>query len=217
MTADNADVFKTDVAFKGMIPAEPLRGRGSFAVLLEPAAKGAIVCACVGGVCPARLDVHNEGHDFADAAPGDCAALHSTDAGAAQVLWREPGSGRKWAYVRLGNRNTEFWARIEGAYVVGSNQWSYLFTEVHKTGTGYGSWQSLPFGRAGVAYNGVEDPNDGEGLEGNGVNLDDLADPIYWPAGLGIIVRMRELRIKDDNVEYWFQFENAVTCCPSSM
>ena len=75
---------------------------GKFAILLEPIADGKIGVGCLGGVCPVKIDVEDEDHGYADIADAEAGNLKSCDCGAAQILWKEDGTGTKWAVVRLG-------------------------------------------------------------------------------------------------------------------
>jgi hypothetical protein len=88
------------VAFKGISPtvADHL---GRFAVLLEPVKQGDIGPACVAGVCIVHVDVQDEDHEYADIADGRY-RLATSDSGTARILWKEGGTGTKWAVVRLG-------------------------------------------------------------------------------------------------------------------
>jgi hypothetical protein len=99
---DNADEFKNRVAIVGVLPAIDTHF-GNFAILLEPMKDGAIGRACVAGVCPARIYIEKEWHQYADVEDGQPARLKSRPSGGAQILWKESGEGaEKLAIVRLG-------------------------------------------------------------------------------------------------------------------
>jgi hypothetical protein len=99
--SDNLEEFKNRVVFSGAVPF--ISGyRGRFVVLLEPLAAGAIGLGVVSGVCPVKVYVNNENHQFADVQNDTCGYLWSGASGAAQILWKESGTGVKWAVVRLG-------------------------------------------------------------------------------------------------------------------
>lgn len=80
----------------------PEGGEAVFAVLLEPAADGDFAPAQVSGVCPVQINVTDEAHAYASPVAGDTEMLGSDTAGA-PVLWKESGTGTKWAYVLLGS------------------------------------------------------------------------------------------------------------------
>lgn len=54
------------------------------------------------------------------------------------------------------------------------NQWTYTITEIYKSSTGYDGWSDLSGGRTGTAYNFAEDQNAATGVQGNGVDQDNL-------------------------------------------
>jgi hypothetical protein len=111
--SDSLDAFQNQVALKGVVPdADDHTGR--FAILLEPAATYAIVPALVVGLAPVRVDVLNAAHRFADVADGVTANLKSAPSGAAEILWKETGTGLKWALVRVAvGARPACWARLK--------------------------------------------------------------------------------------------------------
>jgi hypothetical protein len=68
---------------------------------MEPLESGAVGRACVAGVCPVRLNVIDADHRYADV---DDAAytLKTSNTGGTRILWKESGTGTKWAMVLLG-------------------------------------------------------------------------------------------------------------------
>jgi len=189
---------------------------GRFVLLVEPIKQGEIGKAVVTGITACQLSVDREWHDRADIIDGDALLLKSSTNGAATILWKEAAGVTRWAIVRLCNRyEEEFKAKVvaresvRGEYDQWQNKWRYTVVEQTLSFTGYGGWQMKANGRTVQAFNGVEDPNDGIGEEGNGVIVDD--DLTLRPAGIGAVVNVTEVRygfgdtaIKD----YWFHFEN---------
>lgn len=98
---DSLESFKNKVAFKGVTPSQAAH-IGKFVILQEPIKAGEIGSAWITGFCPVQVDMINANHRFADIADGDSAALRSSSAGAAQILWVESGTGIKWAAVQIG-------------------------------------------------------------------------------------------------------------------
>ena len=96
----NEDEFKNRVALSCVTPAADTH-EGRFVILLEPIAVGKIGRAYAAGICPARVQVKDEDHWFADVKDGETSCLESRASGAAQILWKEAGTGLKWAIVRL--------------------------------------------------------------------------------------------------------------------
>ena len=101
---DNEEEFKSRVALSGVV-ANPATHLGRFVVLLEPVADGKLGRACVSGVCPCEIDVIDASHKYADVNPdsGDRYTLASRQFGGAEILWKESGTGDKWAVLRLGS------------------------------------------------------------------------------------------------------------------
>lgn len=100
LPADDENAFLREPAIRGV---EPTSAHASaYVVLLEPALEDRVIRACVAGVCAARVDVTSTAHGYAVAKAGETGHLASAGIGPAQILWRESGTGVKWALVRLG-------------------------------------------------------------------------------------------------------------------
>jgi len=113
--ADNLLSFQNQVSLVGVTPTE-VDHLGRFVVLLEPVRTGAIGQACISGVCPIRLNVLDEEHEFAEIEEGCSENLQSATAGSGFILWKEPVDYAeyggcysygydllRWALVRIGN------------------------------------------------------------------------------------------------------------------
>ena len=98
--AIDVDAFKNQPAISCVTPAADHVGK--FVILLEPLAAGSIGRAMAAGVCPAKIDITDTNHGYADAADGQTGNLDSSSSGAAQILWAESGTGVKWTLVRWG-------------------------------------------------------------------------------------------------------------------
>jgi hypothetical protein len=127
---DNLDSFKNKLAFIGAVPTTA-GYTGKFAVLLEPAANGTIVRAVVAGVVPVKVDFGDAAHGFADVKNLDSTSLKSNAAGSAQILWKQSGTGVKWALVRLNNimagnlaNPATLGGNTEGLETPASNTWT---------------------------------------------------------------------------------------------
>mgnify|MGYP005852583313 CR=1 FL=1 len=96
---DSLDQFKNRVAMVGVVPTA--YHTGAFAVLLEPIRDGEMGQAYVDGLCPAKVQVADAGHWFADVNIGTCSTLRAGPTGSATIIWKESGTGTKWAVVRL--------------------------------------------------------------------------------------------------------------------
>ena len=116
LPSDNLLSFQNQIAFVGVTPTE-VDHLGRFVVLLEPLRDGMIGQACLSGVCPIRLNVLDEEHEWADIEDGETDSLKTDTAGSAFILWKEDASGGyggygygygyygglRWALVRLSN------------------------------------------------------------------------------------------------------------------
>ena len=144
--SENLDEFKRQVTFAGVSPALPTHLH-QFAVLQDAVPDGEIGRAVVSGVTAVQVDVQHEGDTTAGVADGTFASLKSGLPGAA-ILWKESGTGTKWAIVRLGAaRRVTFPAKITGNASLGTNRWKYAWTEQEYVGD---SVQNKPNGRSGT-------------------------------------------------------------------
>lgn len=109
-----------------------------------------------------------------------------------------------------------YYGKITGRSSIGPNRWEYTYSEVLKTSLGGVGWTTFTGGREGKCYNFVEVPNDGEGEEGNGVNVDDLPTGFsLGPIGIGRIVLLDIVRTTLGDLEAWFSADNPVVGrCP---
>lgn len=98
---DNVEEFKNKVALTGETPSEEIH-RGKFVILLEPLKSNSLGMAMAQGICQVKVTVGNATHTHADVNDGEAGTLKSASTGAAQILWKETGTGEKWAVVRLG-------------------------------------------------------------------------------------------------------------------
>jgi len=90
-----------------------------------------------------------------------------------------------------------FWAKLGTGSAVGgaTAQWTYTWTEVIKTATGYGGWATKPNGRSGLAAR-----NAAEELDSGGTVAPD-----------NLIVRMHAVRVvRGGQWEYWFEYTGAL-------
>lgn len=99
--ANNVESFKNGPCLSGRTPALETH-RGKFVIVLQPLAADAIGWAVASGVVPVKVDFTYAGQPYADAKDTDKTALAGGEGGAAQVLWKESGTGAKWALVRVG-------------------------------------------------------------------------------------------------------------------
>jgi hypothetical protein len=127
--SDNEESFKNQVALKGVTPTAADH-TGRFAVLMEPAKSGAVVPALLASISAVHVNVTDEDHAFADVADGQCGHLASGTTGAAQILWKEAGTGVKWAVVRVGlPYRRGCWARLTSEAIGKPGYYSWKMLE----------------------------------------------------------------------------------------
>ena len=69
-----------------------------FAIIQEPLGKSFVGDAMVAGVSPAKIAVSDESHAFAELA---ATGLQSAASGIVRILWKESGTGSKWAVIHF--------------------------------------------------------------------------------------------------------------------
>lgn len=94
----NLSEFQRRPIMSGGAPAS-----GKVAILLEPLPDERIGRAAVSGAVPVQIDVSSAadsgGYAAAEAKSGDATQLELVQTGSLKVLWRETGTGTKWALV----------------------------------------------------------------------------------------------------------------------
>lgn len=118
-----------------------------------------------------------------------------------------------------------FYARLTGCSQAGANRWSYTFVEVSNAGAG--AWGAAgENARVGVAYNMCESMNSPTGVQGNGIDQDNLTAnfpnfaimPIHADPNNGCVVVMwlvgSHMETNTEVMDYAFAQVNAVdgTC-----
>ncbi len=97
---DNLGQFQNAIYLDGKKPTASHLGK--FVVLCQPLPSEAIGWAWVAGACVVKVDFGYDSQPFADVKDGDTGLLLGGEGGV-QVLWKEEGTGSKWAVVRLGS------------------------------------------------------------------------------------------------------------------
>ena len=88
--------------FSGMLMTAAREGM-PWCVLLEPTPAGEIGRAMVLGVTPAKITVSASDDQYAQPRAGSSTGVIETAAtGTARILWKESGTGSKWAILQLG-------------------------------------------------------------------------------------------------------------------
>lgn len=103
ITPDTAPFIEwaNNLNFTGLVPSAGYRGR--FGVCVGGATAGSLVPAKIWGEIWAQVLIADETHRFCEVVPGETRWLRSSQAGSAQILWAQEGTGARWAYIRIGN------------------------------------------------------------------------------------------------------------------
>lgn len=100
-SADTLLGFKQQPIIEGNIPALASH-HGKFVVAIEPIEAGKYGLCVASGVVIVQIDILDADHRYADVKDADAAKLQSKPIGAARILWKESGTGTKWAIVNIG-------------------------------------------------------------------------------------------------------------------
>lgn len=96
--------FTNRMPLRGIAPTAATHA-GRFVIAIEPIPAGSAGYAAVSGVLPALITVNSADHQEVDvgtwALSGDAKYAESVPRGAGRILWKESGTGEKWAIVAL--------------------------------------------------------------------------------------------------------------------
>ena len=92
--------FQSKVALEGTTPSAPGH-LGTFVILAQPLKANEIGWAWISGVCVGKVDFDYSDQPYAEIKDGDAGLLVGAEGGM-QTLWKESGTGAKWAVIRLG-------------------------------------------------------------------------------------------------------------------
>lgn len=120
---NQAEFLSSDLALTGTTP-DHNQHFGRIAIMQEPTSNGQIGRGYVSGVCPAKVDIVDEAHWTAAMLDANVDHLQSGPLGSAQILWKEEGTGLKWAVVRLGRPQGWCFARLGSALSGGAGNFS---------------------------------------------------------------------------------------------
>ncbi|HMN39716.1 MAG TPA: hypothetical protein PKE29_02655 [Phycisphaerales bacterium] len=127
--------FQNTVALKGVRAGERTPP-GQFVVSRGPIRDGAIGLCVVHGVTPVRILIEDENHEFADL-KADETVLASAASGGTAILWKESGTGEKWAVVEIGRPPRDRIVAIlgEAVEITGERfRWRYPWHEARLDG-----------------------------------------------------------------------------------
>lgn len=109
--------FQQRPVFIGDIPTETPGVDEQPAICAEPIASGHIGRAWADGIVMTKISVTDESHTYAKIKHNDMGQLESSTTGMFFVVWKESGTGTKWAVVRVGGGGSsgagDRWAYIK--------------------------------------------------------------------------------------------------------
>lgn len=100
-SADTLDGFQQRPTFEGNTPSLASH-LGKFVVAVDPIPSGGYGLCVISGIVIVQVDILDADHRYADVKDADAAKLQSRSMGAARIMWKESGTGTKWAIVNIG-------------------------------------------------------------------------------------------------------------------
>ena len=164
---DNLKAFQNQVTLTGTLPDPDVHSR-RFVVTHDPIAAGKMGTAYVVGVCPGKVDVVAEDHVFADVAADQLQYLASRADGGADILWKQSGTGVKWAIIRLPQQRSSSSGQV--FKLVGGPDVNNLYTALKQRVTDFGTYEDVDDTPYKVLFQGVSGqlPGAGTGERLNG-------------------------------------------------
>lgn len=121
----------------------------------------------------------------------------------------------------VGGSSTDntFWAKIESYDTYATNQWTYSIRKATHISAGYSGWSGISSGTSitGTAYNTLEIGNSASGVQGCGINVDNLPSGFsLQPIGVNSIHKFYPITV-GSGTEWWFSCPNSVDgTCPQT-
>ncbi len=136
----------------------------SFVLALQPIKPGELGRCVLTGVTPARILIADETDTTCELATGET-VLASTPMGGVPILWKEEGTGEKWAVIEMGQASPGRVTAILGAaqpIPTERNRWRYPWVEARIDGDSasdsYLRYIAVPDGLSSQLPGGGEDP-----------------------------------------------------------
>lgn len=134
--------FQKQVVLSGVVPTAEAHSLGRFAICAEPIAAGRIGAALVAGISQVKVNVSDASALFADVYANDATRLKSVANGPCSILYKQPGTGDKWAIVKHGGVGAGDVEKIE--WILLSNTSTHPMTGiVSRFNAGSGTWTNI--------------------------------------------------------------------------
>ena len=141
--------FKQNIILTGTAPSSTSHSSGRFVIVHEPIAAGGVGRAYINGHCQVQINVTDANHTFCDVKDGDSTKLESAESGPAVIIWKESGTGTKWAIIRFGGSGGSsgaaslLWCEIMHEPDVGSTYYK-IKLDAWATAWSAGTWYQGP-------------------------------------------------------------------------
>jgi hypothetical protein len=96
---DNLNEWAAQFALDGITPTTTHNDK--FVILLEPISEDQVGRAVASGLAHVKINVSNAAHSRATVDAGNATRLTSAASGGVPIIWKESGTGEKYAIVRL--------------------------------------------------------------------------------------------------------------------
>lgn len=116
----NLQGWKNDPTFIGTTPSTT-NPRTQFVVMQEPVKADRIGEGLLVGLTQVQVDVVNALHTRADVKNSTLTMLQSNSYGRAEILWKESGTGTKWATVRMGEGFQRCLGKTDASHAKGAS------------------------------------------------------------------------------------------------
>jgi len=132
---DNLLGFKRQPVLKGVKPLKLSTGdtsghdhTGKFVVMLEPVDVNKVGIGCISGVTIVKVNVTRDTYTYADIYKNSVSYLRAAHIGSARIMWKEAGTGYKWALVCLQSPAPYGFAKITAMKTMSGADWTDYVT-----------------------------------------------------------------------------------------
>lgn len=136
--SDNAQTFLNQLAFNGETASSSYLGK--FAVAQETIPNGKIGSCLIDGLTVAEITVGDTTHDRVDVDTAGGSKLVSQYYGAGEILYKEPGTGTKWALIRVGSFVAPQRRAVAAANITAGSSGNVTIQPAGQTLTAYLDW-----------------------------------------------------------------------------
>ena len=136
--------FQHEIVLSGSVPVTASHAGGRMVICASPIPNGTIGTGWGSGICPVQVSVTEESHHYAEIADSQTAYLASAESGPCLILWKETGTGLKWALIRFGSSGSAAGA-IQMFYISSVEESSLTCYEAYYNGTEWAYYLSSSY------------------------------------------------------------------------